>query len=297
MWWLRHLEKAGLGQRLSHFDFGGNRAGETIFVFGTGASINSYPATWWDIVEKHDSVAMNFFLLHDHVPTYHVMEDVHGIRAQLLRHRYIELGDYRDTPLILKSQLTNLSSNRVNERMEELGDLPSMIRSLTYLSLDFVAAGRSVGEVEDSYRKLAQRGLWTPKSKFLVLSKRRGSVSFVINLAVRAGYRRIVLCGIDLNHTEYFYDSLRTQLEDRGLPVPINDETGKVHSTNDPDQDPVTMHEVIVAIKDAILDPMGVDLMVGSADSALFPDLPLYQWELEGEAVQRNASGDDPRDR
>jgi hypothetical protein len=126
---------------------------------------------------------------------------------------------------------------------------------------------------------------------FLVLTKRRGSVSYVINLAVRAGYGRVVLCGIDLNHTEYFYDSRRAEFERSGLPVPINDEGGPVHSTNDPEQDPVTMRHVILAIKQKILDPMGVELMVGSQTSALYPAVPQFDWT---NAVAELASGDHP---
>jgi hypothetical protein len=291
LFWLRKLERDGLGRRLSSLEFS-DLADSTIFVFGTGASINDYPEEWWSVIRNHHSVGMNFFLLHEHVPTYHVMEDVHGIRAQLLRYRYLERGDYRAVPLIVKTQLTNLSTRRVKERIEELEALPASIREQTYLSLDFLAAGRTVLEMEESYQRLAAWGLWKPKRRFLVLTKRRGSVSYVINLAVRAGYRRIVLCGIDLNHTEYFYDSRRGEFERSELPVPINDEVGPVHSTNDPDQDPVTIHDVILAIKNGILDPMGIELMVGSRSSALYPELAQFDWATAAADVAEFGSGD-----
>ncbi len=289
LFWLGRLERKGLAHRLSRlaFDVGDT---STVFILGTGASINDYPESWWSVIRSHDSMAMNFFLLHEHVPTYHVMEDVHGIRTELLENRYLETGDYRGVPLIVKTQLTNLSPRRVGERVDELAALPEEIRKNTYLSLDFVAAGRSEDEVRESYRKLASYGLWTPKRRFLALTKRRGSVSYVINLAVRAGYRRIVLCGIDLNHTEYFYDSRRAEFERRGLPVPINDETGQVHSTNDPDEDPVTIHQVILAIKETIVDQMGIELLVGSETSALHPDLGVYDWATAVEEVRRATS-------
>ncbi len=285
VFWIRRLEAGGAGQRLSRLDFPTHRTSDTVFVFGTGASINSYPDTWWDVVKRHDSIGMNFFLLHEHVPTFQVMEDVHGIRARLLERRYLEIGDYDGTPLIVKTQVTNLSSKRVNERIDELAELPQKIRGKTYLSVDLLAAGKTVEDMEASYRSLARWGLWRAKRRFLLVSKRRGSVSYVINLAVRAGYQTIVLCGVDLNHTEYFYDSRRDEFAAKGVPVPVNDEVGAVHSTNDPNENPVTIHDVILAIDRSILKPRGIRLMVGSETSALYPELDRFGWESASAAL------------
>jgi hypothetical protein len=276
---MRRLEHSGSGQPLSRLDFSKYRSSDTVFVFGTGASINEYPQSWWDVVRSHDSIGMNFFLLHEHVPTFQVMEDVHGIRARLLRTRYLDTGDYRGVPLIVKTQITNLSSKRVGERVDELSELPDEIKPHVYLSVDLLAAGKTVEDMETSYRLMDRLGFWRPKPRFLLLSKRRGSVSYVINLAVRAGYRRIVLCGVDLNHTEYFYDSRRDEFSAAGVPVPINDEVGPVHSTNDPGENPVTIHQVILAIKRTILDPHGIELYVGATSSALYPEVPRFGWE------------------
>lgn len=277
--WLAKLERAGSGRRLTELSIGQHRRSDTVFVFGTGASLNNYPAEYWEVIRKHDSIGMNFFMLHEHVPTFHVMEDVGGIRTQILTERYLRRGDYAATPLILKTQLTNLSADRVSSRLENMAQLPDEIRARAYLSLDLLAAGKTISGMEAAYRLTSRLGLWKPKDKFLMLTKRRGSVSYVINLAARAGYRRIVLCGVDLNHTEFFYDSRRTELEARGLPVPENDENGRVHSTNDPTNHPITIHSVLLAIKEHVLDPAGIELSVGSVTSALYPDLPCFDWD------------------
>ncbi|MFW6041742.1 MAG: hypothetical protein ACOC8M_01960 [Guyparkeria sp.] len=209
------------------------------------------------------------------------MEGLNDIRKDLLAARYVERGDYGNTPLIMKTQLTNLSTSRVGTRTAELRHVHPAIRANTYLSLDLLAAGRGFNDMEAAYRLTDRLGLWKPKSRFLVLTKRRGSVAYVVNFAVRAGYRRIVLCGVDLNHTEYFYDSRREELQAKGLPVPPNDEGGTVHSTNDPANHPVTIHDVLVSIKEQILEPAGIELLVGSEKSALHPDLPCFDWKTE----------------
>jgi hypothetical protein len=272
------LERAGVGHGLSRLSIRDYRTSDTVFVFGTGASINDYPQEYWEVVRNHDSIGMNFFLLHEHVPTFHVMENLAKEREQLLRVRYIERGDYKNTPLIIKTQLTNLSANRVRRRIGELYDLPLEVRANAYLSLDVLAAGESVQNMVGSYRLTAELGLWKPKPQFLMLTKRRGSVAYIVNFAVRAGYRRIVLCGVDLNHPEHFYDSRRKELESAGLPVPLNRETGLVHGTNDPGKHPVVIHDVLLALKNTILDPSGIELLVGSETSALYPDLSCFNW-------------------
>jgi hypothetical protein len=258
-----------------------------VFVLGTGASINDYSDEWWSVIRSHDSIGMNFFLLHEHVPTIHVMEKLTGVRQLLLAARYVERGDYKGTPLILKAQLTNLSTDLVASRIDELRELHPDVLAHTYLSVDLLVAGKSRRDMEAAYRLMARLGLWRPKPRFLLLTKRRGSVSYVVNLAVRAGYRRIVLCGIDLNHTEYFYDSRREEIEAAGLPVPPNLEAGTRHSTNDPAKHPITIHHVLVAIKEQVLDPAGIELLVGSETSALYPDLPCFDWKHAAAALAR----------
>lgn len=279
--WLRRLERAHAGRRLSELRVADHRTSDTVFIFGTGSSINDYPEKYWEVVRRHNSIGMNFFLLHDHVPTFHVMEGTTKERHRLLTVRYAERGDYQNTPLILKTQLTNLSSNRVAARISELTDLPPEVLAKTYLSLDVLAAGKSAKDMEAAYRLTHRLGLWKPKPRFLMLTKRRGSVAYIVNLAVRAGYRRVVLCGVDLNHTEHFYDSRRRELESAGLPVPSNREYSSVHSTNDPANHPVTIHHVLLAIKKQLLDPAGVELLVGSTTSALHPDIPCFDWASE----------------
>jgi hypothetical protein len=279
MLWLNRIERAGFGQRLSRLPFEQRRTSDTVFVLGTGASINAYQPEWWDVIRRHDSISMNFFLLHDHVPTFHVMEDLQGIRTALLNHRYVEKGDYRGVPLILKTQLTNLSAGRVKARLDNLAALPPEVHSNAYFSVDVLAAARTMEELEASYRISARWGLWRPKRRFLLLTKQGGSISYIVNLAVRAGYRRVVLCGVDLNHTEYFYDSRRAELEAAGVPVPINDQIGQVHDTNDPTQKPMKMHDIILAMRRAVLNPAGITILVGSETSALYPDLGRFDWE------------------
>ncbi len=274
--WMRRIAKLGLAHALYELDFSELKTSDTLFVLATGASINGYDDTRWRVIEQHDSIGMNWFMLHDFVPDLYVMEMIQRDHRQLLSMR---AEDYRDVPIILKSHLTNLSPRRLGQRLEKLRKIPPHIRDRFYLSLDVLAAGTDLSQTYGAYKVMRKAGFFKPKPRFRLLTKRRGSITFIINLAVRIGYTRIVLCGVDLNHSEYFYDSRRDTLEVDGFPVPMNPNMGKVHDTNDAAIHPVTVHEVIMAIHETVLDPAGIQLYVGDWSSALYPDFPEFPWQ------------------
>ncbi len=274
--WIRRVARLGLGHPLSDLNFPDVQRSDTVFVLATGSSINRYERNRWDTIDKHDSIGLNFFMLHEFVPDLYVMEKMEERHRRLLRMRS---DAYRDVPIVLKTQLTNLSPGRLRERLWRLEQNPPDVRNRFYLSLDLLVAGNDLRHTYTAYGLMKWVGLFKTKPRFLLLTKRRGSITYIINLAVRIGYKRIVLCGVDLNHTEYFYDSRREELEARGLPVPPNPHSGTVHATNDPRKHPVTVKDVIIAMNETVLEPLGVELYVGDRSSALHPHFPEYPWQ------------------
>ena len=265
----------GLGRSLRSLDHSKLKTSDTVFIMATGSSINAYDRHRWDVIESHDSIGLNFFLLHEHVPTYYVMENQHEIHRALLAAKH---EAHKDTPLILSAQLGNMAFRRFTDRMNRVALNPPHVRKRIHYSFDLLPAGNREDEMQSAYRMFDRIGLWSVKRRFKVLTKRRGSIAHLVNLAVRIGYRRIVLCGVDLNHSEYFYDARREEFESMGLPVPPNTQTGAVHDTNDPSVKEVTIKHVMLAIRDVILEPRGVELFVGDRSSDLHPELAEFPW-------------------
>lgn len=275
LYWQRQARSRKLGKPLRSLDLTGLKTSDTVFVLATGASINEYPESHWDTVARHDSIGMNFFMLHEFVPDLYVMENMEELHRSLLAMR---ADDYADVPVILKTSLSNLSPRRVRTRLRKIGMNPSHVRDRFYMSQDLLAAGTDLKQTHDAYRLMRRLGLFKVRPRVSVLTKRRGSISYVVNLAVRMGYREIILCGVDLSHPEHFYDSRRDQLEAAGYPVPPSSPRDGVHLTNDPEKNQVTIHDVLLAMDAEVLRPMGIRLHVGHPSSALHPDFPVYQW-------------------
>ena len=276
MLWISYAYAKKLGKPLKKLDHSKYASSDTVFIMATGSSINDYPESRWATIRAHNSIGMNFFLLYDHVPTYYVMENMHDNHRKLLS---IRADDHANVPLILSAQVGNLHFGRLEARLANLAQLERGVLDRTYLSLDLLPDGNKEEEMVRAYRMFERVGLFKVRRRFRMLTKRRGSVTHLINLAVRIGYEKIVLCGVDLNHSEYFYDPLREDLESRGLPVPPNRQAGEAHDTNDPTIKPVTVKTVILKLNELVLEPRGIRLYCGDKSSDLFPDLDEYPWD------------------
>jgi hypothetical protein len=106
--------------------------------------------------------------------------------------------------------------------------------------------------------------------------RKRASILYIVLMALRAGYRRIVLCGVDLNGSAYFYEENRTELEARGMRLPWPAPPTPSHVTDDPAYGAVTVSSSLEVLRDRVLAPKGIELMVAFESSRLHPMLPSY---------------------
>src|SRR5262249_36622754 len=60
--------------RLSWVDLSQHRRSETLFILGSGPSINQISEERWRFIASHDSVGVNMWLYHRFVPTFYVVE-------------------------------------------------------------------------------------------------------------------------------------------------------------------------------------------------------------------------------
>lgn len=102
----------------------------------------------------------------------------------------------------------------------------------------------------------------------------RASLSTLIYIGVIHGYRHIVLCGIDLNDSRYFWQDETDEPPEYDL-VPVAAD-GERHKTLDPDLGlPIDL--VVRVFQEELLTPLGISLHVASTTSALAAFLPVYE--------------------
>jgi hypothetical protein len=257
------------------------KTSDTVFILGSGWSINEIPSERWDIVGRHDTIGFNFWPVHPFVPRIFVFEsvcpdvqqDIYNALFGVIERR---AHDYEGTVKILTDPHPQSERQIVHE-------LPEAFRKNLYVGYTAPVTARSRGELEDGMRYLRANGVFRPSDRTEWLFKYGGSVIAMLSLAVRMNYKQIVLCGIDLGKQDYFYHHRERYPESADWEFVPRTE---IHLTARKLPWMVPAQEAICAFKEIVLDPAGVKLFVENRSSTLFPRIPEASqetWaELEG---------------
>ena len=112
--------------------------------------------------------------------------------------------------------------------------------------------------------------LWLRES---YLFSKRGSITMLISFALYSGYKKIILCGIDLNNTDYFYDDI---YYNKKYPSISNGQSGHVHMSYDSKHNSFTIDKIISLVNNKIIKNTDRQLFVLNKSSALYPELPIF---------------------
>lgn len=234
---------------------------DTLFVLGSGSSICSYTPDMWEQVRSHDSIGFNFWFLHDFVPDYYVAE----LPMQEER-RNLFFRNLSKKKAAYSSCLKMFKSPGFYAYHRELKKLDGRI----VLSNWFRARNP-----EDLARKIQA----VSRKRYLlpVIYHQTASVDWILFFSMALGYQEVVLCGVDLNHAEYFYERQREEIEAQGLEIPVNLQVN-THRTNDLVANKgLSLSRIIEIYQDSKPNNFP-KLYIALESSALYPQLPTYQW-------------------
>jgi hypothetical protein len=263
---------------LSALDLSRHRTSSTLFILGSGSSINRMTDEQWQLIRAHDSMGVSFWPLHEFVPTYLCLEGPPPDRAAALYGLlHARADEYRNVPIIAKGGAQRFEKDR----------FPPELRGNLYYSRQMIVPARDEAEFRRSLRWLKALRLLDPLRELDEVPMTRSSLTYTLFIAVAMGYRTIVLCGIDLKSTGYFYSEEGASVKHPEL-VPHTGQAGRVHLTFDPVQHPLTIDRIVRAVRDEVFAPAGAQLYIGSRESALYPELPFF---FESADAMADASG------
>jgi len=250
---------------------------DTFFVLGSGASINSYDEEDWDHISQHNSVGLNFWPVHDFVPDMLMFEIPRGSRQEeFFKLMRCKVDAYRGVPMIMKGSYKNKSD--FGDMSELKVSLGSELINDIHIGKEVNIPGRNQEELRMSLSLLDKIGFFNQMGRLSTLGQYRGSVTCAIILGMKLGFKKIVLCGVDLNNTEYFYEQNKEVYLRKGIPVPTTGQSGPVHKTNIP------LANRVLPISDAIellnvhfVSKCEGEVLVMGSRSALFPALRNYR--------------------
>jgi len=100
----------------------------------------------------------------------------------------------------------------------------------------------------------------------------------MVSLGILLGFRRIVLTGVDLNGSPYFWERNPSYLENLVGPAPVNNQSGGVHETTDERNRPFSVVTMLCALSDYFRSELNGELLIASDTSALSGFLPTIDW-------------------
>ncbi len=262
--WVWITQRPGGYELLSLDEVRERKRSDTLFILGSGPSIRRVRPDQWEYVGQHESFGINFSLLLDIVPTYHVVED-----GKVAWHREL-------TKRVLAPRRQGLSptiwfiSNRHRRRLIHPRYTPELFPD---------PARVCVFQLPE--RLLLERDRPFTAEDFEKSVRYRGTMSLVLYLAMQLGYKRIVLLGVDLHTPRHFFEDMeemrayvenvsRDQL-DETLPFPV---MIPKEGTFRP------LDEYLYALNELHLSRKGIELYVGNQDSMLCPRIPYFSdWD------------------
>lgn len=268
--WIQSSCRSAYGSkkwRLQHY-----KNSDTLFILGSGESIAGYTEKQFAEIKKHDSVGFNFWLLHPHVPTYYIAEfQPESERSNLLwKNLSRRAQEYSEVPVIFKYSLTFWRERQL---------LPKALKQIfvaSHMSIPGMA-GNSLSRWFTLLDSLKMFSCTLPAGLILF---RQASLSWLLIFAMQLGYRKIVLCGVDLNTPRYFYEISTAFCHQRGLLIPPADFSTPIHPTNSPSRcaGGLPIADVLHIMDEALLKKRGIEIFVGAESSALYPEFPVYVW-------------------
>jgi len=247
---------------------------DTLFIFGTGSSLLDLSLEQLNEVRVHDSLGLNFFCLFDFVPTYYTLELSNSkLKNSNIKKNFKALGarskDYQQTPIILRDlKMFDL----LNGRYKDI--LPPKLINNFYCVGRMNISGRTKKVFAFSLKLISLLKLNLLSCSLL---SKRASIICAISFAHKLGYKKVVLLGVDLNNTDYFYSVDPKYAKNKAL-LPSQLQSGDIHATYDSKVSFATIPYVLKELNRLILIKDGVKIFVGSKKSALYPEVSFWNW-------------------
>lgn len=183
-----------------------SKQSDILFILGCGSSINKITPEEWDLVAQYDSIGVNYFYFHDFKPTAHFIELGKSEAACAAVHKYLLNNPIRTEPVFM--QIRHLVNNGI--QLTSPGNRVKLYSPTTMKSRDLSVLRRYLA------------AYYVPRFNSSPLIHHSSTLDCIINFAVRQGYKKLCLLGVDLNNSAYFWDADPTKAQNNMAIAAVN---------------------------------------------------------------------------
>jgi hypothetical protein len=260
------------------------RRSNTLFILGSASSINNISAERWQVIAMHDSIGINFWPAHPFVPRFFHFENMTFDEHPAMYRALLNL--LRRRAEAYANTITIITEIGAIGHPQTVFELPRRMRKSSYLGFSMPVLARNEQELRTGIRYMQSLGAFAPRSRIPWLFKYGGSVTAMLALAVLMGYERIVLCGVDLNKQDYFYQNRTLYPECADWEFVSRSE---VHRTVRRLPWLVPAQSAVHIIRELVLSPANIELLVESTESTLHPEVPVATQSLFAALAEQGA--------
>jgi len=263
-----------------------DKKSNTVFILGSGPSINKITKSQWNYIDFKDSWGFNFWLCHHHIPDCFFAQSYIDIEED--QRFNFEMDTTMNQMLIDKIQLYNkvrfyLRGDNVNDYKFHKSQFGKTILKNDfnyYFMSELVVRSKSKIRPYKLMISMFKLGFFKRKSNEMPIPKFGNTATELISLALIAGYKNIVLCGIDMNDGGHFYDEnfyLKKYVFLKKLKAWSN--KNKTHPHADRRKLKYTSKDIIMDLNRFAKKRFESEIFVSSSTSSLYPEIKKYEFE------------------
>jgi hypothetical protein len=251
---------------------------KTLFILGSGASVNRLTDKHFDIVKKGYSIGMNAWVSHSFVPNAYSFEadtilappsvEIETMSAALAS----RAQSHPESTLLLFRPKSPELLHRMVRVPENLKSRALMYGRHNLLTRNDDALKKDLGPL------LANRLKNLDRSPVLI--DNGASVVRMIEVGLFAGFREIVLLGIDLNSSPYFWEAPDAPQSHRKMRGRYHRPQNVEHDTLETFDRPYSTLLFIEEMARAAVREFGASVYIGTEGSSLSGKIPDYDWDL-----------------
>lgn len=238
-----------------------NKKTDVVFLIGSGSSLNDLTENQWNIINKYDNLGVNnifyhpFFIpkmLHLELKSYDW-----GIAKERLKEKW-EKG-WKNVKYILPI-----------DRSRYIADAIGHIGEATIFTYSY----KSRGEHPKKNPNVKIDANFNPLE--YLFKSYDTSVSTIIQILYIMGYRKIILLGLDMNNSKYFWTDMKPEIRGK-----VHDEWNKQREGKDKNQPHNASHlkNYIIDFNNRHMIPKKREIFVGHTTTSLYPELKYFNIE------------------
>ena len=250
-------------------------AAQTFYILGSGASVNDLTHAHWREISEGYSVGLNSWAFHPFVPSSYALESPREARLSEQR-LAIEKGLSRAGVIEKKPPVLYFRDNpfvRSGDSVRIPRELHSSVRLYGRTQFPPVSNPHLGLLLEAFLRRDASFA-----SRNCLLLDNGSTVIRLIHFALRAGFRKIVLLGVDLGERQYFFEEDPEIPGQAGVKAPSMGAVAAAHPTLAPGSRTAGFLSFLSKLSSAAADIYGARVETGSDARVWQHWLPRHPW-------------------